>query len=308
MINCSEVTSFIKDKAIELGFNDVGITKPSIKVKEVNILKERIQRNQIGSLFYLKDNLEKRENIQLLFPEVKSIVVVVASYYQGDIQWETKYRLSHYMLTYDYHNVLISRLKQLLLMIKENYGNEIEGWPFCDSMPVFEKSYAVDAGLGWIGKNTLLIHPDYGSFVVIGGLALSIELLYDNPLNKSCPDNCNICLESCPTKALISDYALNIEKCISYATVENKDTRFPVSNPSSYIAGCDICQLKCPFNQRLVKSNRLLPTLQHLYWKDEEWENITTSSFKKNLHHTPLRRIGLRTLRRNIKEVLQKND
>lgn len=302
MYNKTILTKQIKEKALSIGFNAVGITTPTIKDKDYEALVSYLEKNYQGSMSYLSKNKETRKNISLLFSQAKTVLLVLSSYFPKINDNNSHYKISYYTYGGDYHYIIKNKLEELLIFIKEK-NNKAEGITFCDTSAIFEKSYAVNAGLGWIGKNSLLINKKLGSYVFIGGIILNIDLDTDKENKKSCPVNCNKCIEACPTKAIISPYVINASKCISYLTVENKETVMPFKNPTMYIAGCDICQKVCPYNQKIDPTiNHLFMPLQYVYWKDTDWENVTSSSFKKHFSHSSIKRIGLRTIRRNVKD------
>lgn len=302
-MNTIPLTRLIKQKAMSLGFNAVGIALPHLKKSDTEALKEYIACQYHGKMKFLNENLSIRNNINLLYSEAKSIIMVLASYVPAVKSNNSSYKLAYYTYSIDYHFVVKSKLKKLLVFIKEKEP-KANGMIFCDSLPVFEKSYAVSAGLGWIGKNGLLINKKLGSFSVIGGIVLNQDLTPDPPFAFQCPPDCNRCIEACPTKAFVKPYVLNASQCVSYLTIENKEVIMPLLNPTSYIAGCDICQIVCPFNHNIDnKHNNLFELQNHVFWSDDEWKTLTSSAFKKHLKTTSLGRIGIKTLRRNIDAV-----
>lgn len=302
-MSTAPLTRLIKQKAMSLGFNAVGITFPQIKNSDTEALKKYLACQYQGKMDYLNENVAVRNNINLLYPEAKSIIMVLASYIPSIKSNHSHYKLAYYTFSNDYHFIVKSKLKELLIFIKENEPNA-DGLIFCDSLPIFEKSYAVSAGLGWIGKNGLLINKNLGSYCVIGGIVFNQDLIPDQPCFFHCPPDCFRCIEACPTKALLKPHILNASQCVSYLTVENKEPILPLLNPTSYIAGCDICQMVCPFNYKIDKNNnKLFEPQHHVYWTDNEWETFTSSVFKKHLKTTSLGRIGIKTLRRNIDAV-----
>ncbi|MGQ9846881.1 MAG: tRNA epoxyqueuosine(34) reductase QueG [Bacteroidales bacterium] len=302
-MNPVSLTRLIKQQALSLGFNAVGITFPQIKNLDTEALKTYLTSQYQGKMNYLNENIPQRNNIKLLYPEAKSIIMVLASYIPPIKSNNSQYKIAYYTYSNDYHFVVKSKLKELLNFIKEKEPNA-DGLIFCDSLPIFEKSYAVSAGLGWIGKNGLLINKKLGSFTVIGGIVINQELIPDEPCYFNCPPNCTRCIDACPTKAFVKPYVLNASQCVSYLTVENNEATFPIANPTTYIAGCDICQMVCPFNYNVDKNNNnLFKPQNHVYWSDYEWDTLTSSEYKKHLKTTSLARIGIKRLRRNINAV-----
>ncbi len=294
------LTQIIKDKALSLGFNAIGITTPQKKEKDFIALQNYLSHHFQGTMNYLFENAEKRSDIRLLFPDAASIILTLCSYYPAIESNASSYKISAYAYGKDYHTVIKNKLNELLLFIQSKQEN-VSGYIFCDSAPVFEKSLAVDAGLGWIGKHTLLVHPQLGSFVFIGGIALNILLEKDTPLDGQCPENCTKCIDACPTKAIVKPYTLNASRCIAYVTTENREIEMPFHNPSPYIFGCDICQHACPFNKETQKeNNHWFKPQPYVYWSNEKWENLGSSSFKNNFFDSVIKRAGWRTLKRNM--------
>lgn len=294
------LTAEIKQKALEIGFSDIGITAPHVLDKESKALRSLIEKHYHASLSYLERNIDMREDIRNLMPEAKSVIITLSSYMPQAQQPKHAYKISYYTYANDYHYIIKEKLNLLLAFLKEKISHA-QGEIFVDTKPVFEKAYASLAGLGWVGKNTLLIHPKMGSFVFIGGIVANIDLEPDWPNTSSCPPNCSLCIEACPTKALEQPYVLNVSKCISYATIENKDEQPSFNNPTSYIAGCDICQLVCPYNKNIKdRHNVWFKANEYVHWKKEQWANLRPNDFKRVFKYTVFKRIGYKYLMRNV--------
>ncbi|MCX7955171.1 MAG: tRNA epoxyqueuosine(34) reductase QueG [Bacteroidales bacterium] len=297
-MSINDFSLVIKNKALELGFNAVGFTEPKIKKNEKIFLYKYLQNNYHGQMQFLSKNTDVRENIKLQYPWVKSIIVCLLSYYPKTTDNSSKYKISYYVYGNDYH-IIVKRLLLLLANYIKQEKNNAKVKIFCDTSPIFEKSYAVDAGLGWIGKNTLLINKDLGSFVFIGGLITDVELIYDSNKKLSCPENCNLCIQSCPSKAIKEPYVLDASKCVSYQTIENKTKNY--YNNSAYIAGCDICQKVCPFNKEERKHlNIFFNPNKYVFWEDREWQNLNKITFNNIMKYTVFKRVGYNRLKRNI--------
>lgn len=293
-------TAEIKSKALEIGFSDIGITTPQLLLKESRALRFVIEKHYHASLGYLERNIDVREDIRKLMPNAKSVIITVSSYLPELRQPMHTYKISYYTYANDYHYILKGKLNLLLAFLKEKVPTA-QGEIFVDTKPVFEKAYASLAGLGWVGKNTLLIHSKLGSFVFIGGIVTSVELEPDKPDTSSCPQNCNLCVEACPTRALEQPYVLNASKCISYATIENKDKQLSFENPTMYIAGCDICQLVCPYNKNITRHhNSWFKANEYVHWNKEQWTRLRPADFKHTFKHTVFKRIGYSYLMRNV--------
>lgn len=302
----------IKQKALELGFCDCGITDCSpIAPNIVQAFEQRIEQHKTADMYFLSNNMEKRFFPQILVPEAKSIVVVLANYYQK-IQYNGKYKIALYAWGEDYHKVVKKKLKLLQQFIVENIDNKSINRYFVDTAPTMDKYLAYRAGLGWIGKNTLL-NGKYGSFCFIGILFTSLELEIDQPITTNPCQDCNLCIKACPTKALYQPYSLDANLCWSYQTIENKGNIRIENSKQSYIYGCDICQKVCPHNQHAenttIKEFQTNSDLSDI--DDKRLDSITTESFETLFAHTPIHRIGYEKMKANIniiKKGLQTKD
>ncbi|WP_174492759.1 tRNA epoxyqueuosine(34) reductase QueG [Acinetobacter sp. Marseille-Q1623] len=306
-IDPEQLKSWIKEQALQLGFADCVIAKPDAQAELVRF-KEYLKRGYHGDMKFLEENLEKRADPTLLVPNTKSIICVRMNYlvetpkprYVPDEP--NSAIIARYALGRDYHKVMRGRLKTLANKIKEKFG-DFESRPFADSAPVFEKSLAENAGMGWTGKHTLLIHKKSGSFFVLGELFTSLELPFDQPTTKHC-GSCTACIDICPTQAIVEPYMLDARKCIAYLTIEYKgiipeELRRGIGNR---VFGCDDCQLICPWNSFAKKTpiedfyprhgldNASLLDLWH--WDEATFLNCTEGS--------PIRRTGYQSFMRNI--------
>ena len=191
----------------------------------------------------------------------------------------------------------------------KNVFNQKQQHRFVDSAPVLERRWAERAGLGWIGKNKMLINPTLGSFTFIGILMINEELDYAEPMKNGC-GTCRKCLNTCPTNALTEDKGLDARKCISYQTIEKKGEISKEIRPnlSDYVFGCDICNDVCPWNKSRAKATQL-PELElndeMLKWSKTDWENLTKTEFKRVFKRTALKRAGVEKLKGNIEIVVQ---
>lgn len=301
-----EISLAIKKHALKLGFNDCGFAKVEVLNFNKQKLNFSIKNGFTAKLNFLNRNVEERANPAILLENAKTVIVVLASYFPQKIQTEKKYKISTYSYSNNYNNIIKNNLKNLFLKIKEIFP-EVNGKIFCDTSPIFEKEWAKRAGLGWIGKNNLLINKKIGSFVFIGGILIDQELYYNNIFENTC-GNCNLCIESCPTKAL-KPYLLDVNKCISYITIENKDNKIPddfKEKIKNEIYGCDICQTACPHNKKLnlidigTELNRFFKPNEYVNWNEENWETLNEEKFKSIFKDTAIGRIGLKKLKRNI--------
>ena len=311
-------TAKIKQKALELGFSVIGISKADFLNKESKQLKNWLDNGFYGEMKYMENHLEKRIDPRKLVDGAKSVISVLLNYYPEINQNKNTYKISKYAYGKDYHYVVKEKLNLLFKFINDEI-EEIDGRAFVDSAPVMDKVWAAKSGLGWIGKNTNLITKEFGSFVFIGELIIDLELEYDNPDSsrylsgreiKDYCGTCTKCIDACPTNAL-SPYQLDARKCISYLTIEKKgDLPEDIKGKwNDWIFGCDICQDVCPWNSqtRLLigglkyhneDSFNISDELKNL--TKENWENIDKSTFKKLFKNSPVERTKFEGLKRNI--------
>lgn len=291
----------IKQRAIELGFSAVGISKADFLEKESLQLKNWLNKGFHGEMQYMENHFEKRTDPRKLLDGLKSVISVLFNYVPEKTQNENSYKISKYAYGKDYHYVIKDKLNLLFDFIN-NEICKIEGRVFVDSAPVMDKVWATKSGLGWIGKNTNLISKQFGSFVFIGELIIDLELDYDEPIKNYC-GTCTKCIDACPTNA-ITPYQLDARKCISYLTIEKKgDFSDEVKVKwNDWIFGCDICQDICPWNIKSKSHNEDQFKISDLIQKitKSDWEEMDKPTFKKIFKNTPLERTKFEGLKRNV--------
>ena len=215
-------TALIKRKALELGFSSCGISKARFLSEEEEKFEKWLSNGYHGTMSYLEKNIDKRLDPRILVPESKPVISLTYNYYPPKkLINKNNFIISKYAYGRDYHKVLKKKLKQLFNKMKEKIGN-INGRVFVDSAPVHERAWAKLSGLGWIGKNSLLINKDVGSYFFIAEIICDLELEYDVPVSDRC-GNCTRCIDACPTNAITQAQVIDSNKCISYLTIENKD-------------------------------------------------------------------------------------
>lgn len=300
----NNLTALIKDKAIEIGFGKVGVAKAMETTKEKVYLNSWIGKGSHASMKWLEKRKDERGDINVYFPEAKSVISVGLNYYVGKNQANLKsdYKFSNYAWGEDYHLVLKKKLFKLLSWIKKSEPN-IKGLVCVDTAPIMEKVWAQRAGLGWIGKHTNLITPDHGSWFFLGELILDIDLKPDPMFDDDLCGSCTACLDACPTKAL-TEYEIESEKCISYKTIEYRgDFTNQNENLHGWIYGCDICQDVCPWNNKFSKkssSKDFLPKEEIVDWTTEKWNNLDEESFKRIFKGSSVKRTKYIGLKRNL--------
>ncbi|MBN2681139.1 MAG: tRNA epoxyqueuosine(34) reductase QueG [Bacteroidales bacterium] len=296
----------IKQAATEIGFDGCGFCRADFLEEDAGFLNKWLQNGMHQDMHYMENHFEKRVNPAKLVEGAKSVISVFLNYYPSKIQNKKNVPIiSKYAYGEDYHFVI----KNLLLKLLEKINREIavvNGRAFVDSAPLLERALAREAGLGWIGKNTNLINPKFGSFIFLGELVIDLELEYDKPLENKC-GNCTKCLQACPTKALIKPHVLNSQNCISYLTIEHKHN-LPVELSDKFnniIFGCDICQDVCPFNKK-AKPNEISqfqPKEELLEMTVEQWHSIDKEHFDKLFSKSAVKRTKYNGLIRNLEFV-----
>lgn len=258
-----------------------------------------------GAMQYMENHFELRVDPGRLVPGARSVITLLKNYYPGEQQEKDAAKISKYAFGKDYHEVIRSKMKQLLHVLREEIG-EINGRGFVDSAPVLERSWAQRSGLGWVGKNGNLITKQGGSFFFIATLITDLELAYDDPFAGDYCGSCTRCIEACPTQAISPDRVVNGSKCISYFTIELKDMLLPASEKNKFdnwAFGCDTCQDVCPWNRfsSPTSETEFTPIPQVLNLTSEEWEAMTEETFKEVFRHSPISRTKWKGMQRNIK-------
>jgi epoxyqueuosine reductase len=301
----------IKAQALAIGFHRVGIAPVSETEND-----EAAQRLQSWiALGYNADMAwmanPKRQNIRELLPSARSVIAVGLNYYtphqrSGD---PAHGKISRYAWGRDYHRVLTKKLKALNLWLEQQVP-DLQSRYYVDTGPIQDKAWAERAGLGWVGKNGNLISRDYGSWLFLGEIVTNIPFNGDRPHSQHC-GTCTRCLEACPTQAIVEPFVVDSNKCIAYHTIENRVENLPTAiadNLQGWVAGCDICQDVCPWNQRFAQptdvedfhpyEGNLNPELKAL-------ANITEADWQQQFTASALRRIKPAMLRRNAQANLQ---
>ncbi len=300
---------FVKEQAYRLGFDYCGISRAGKLSEESDHLSTWLERGYHGKMAYLENHFEKRLDPALLVRGARSVISVLYNYYSPvPAGRRGNYKISRYAMGRDYHKVIRKKLKQLLSVLRESFG-PFEGRAFVDSAPVMERQWAAKAGLGWLGKNGLLINREAGSYFFIAELIVDLEFACDGPVKDYC-GKCTRCLEACPTGALEAPGVLNASKCISYLTIELKE-EIPESFAGQYsqwIFGCDICQEVCPWN-RFARPHRepaFMASEELLSRSKEDWENMTEEDFERMTAGTALKRAKYDGIKRNIRFLSKK--
>ncbi len=299
----SKYSNLIKTEAKRLGFLSCGISKAEFLEEEAPRLEEYLQKQRHGKMSFLENYFDKRLDPTRLVEGSKSVISLLLNYYPEEQQREDSYKISKYAYGTDYHFVIKDKLKSLLQFIQQEIG-EVEGRAFVDSAPVMDKAWAAKAGLGWVGKHTLLLSKQKGSFFFVAELIIDLELEYDTPVTDHC-GSCTACIDACPTDAIVEPYKVDGSKCISYFTIELKE-ELPQEMKGKFedwAFGCDICQDVCPWNRFSQSHNEPLfnPHPELLSMSKKDWEEITEDTFRKVFKKSAVKRTKYSGLTRNIK-------
>ncbi len=308
MKNAPQYTARIKQMAKELGFEFCGISQATFLEEEAPRLERWLNQNQHGQMGYMANHFDKRLDPRKLVEGAKSVISLLLNYFpEQEIPSKNNYKISKYAYGEDYHFVFKDKLKTLLQAIRKEVG-DVNGRAFVDSAPVMDKVWAAKSGLGWIGKHSNLLNRKMGSFFFIGELILDLELVYDSPVGDYC-GTCTRCIDACPTDAIESPHVVNGSKCISYFTIELKESipQEVKGKFEDWIFGCDICQDVCPWN-RFSSPHHTPDFRPHEALKTftkNDWQEITEDVFKEIFRKSPLKRTKFKGLQRNIQFIAE---
>ena len=306
-MSITKTTEIIKRKAGDLGFSSCGISKTRFLKEEEKKFEDWLNNGYQGSMNYLNKNFDKRLDPRKLVNGSKSIISLTYNYYPPKkLVKKNNFIISKYAYGKDYHRILKKKLRKLFFFIKENIGN-VEGRVFVDSAPVHERAWAKLSGLGWIGKNSLLINKNMGSYFFIAEIISDLDLEYDSPVSDMC-GKCTRCIDACPTDAITKAQVIDAQKCISYLTIENKKEipKELQKNMNGYIFGCDICQEVCPWNKFSTPHNEesFLPNKEIKKHRKKDWIELTEETFNVIFKGSAVKRAKYSGLKRNIKTYL----
>ncbi len=306
MNNLSDQSAMIKEEARRLGFDGCGISRAEKLQEDAIYLDDWLRHHYHAGMIYMENHREKRLDPAKLMDGARSVISVILNYYPSQTQADPEAPvLAKYAYGKDYHDVIRKKLKLLLKFIHSNMAY-VNGRVFVDSAPVLEKTWAVRAGLGWIGKNTCLISPKTGSFCFIGTLIVDVPLHYDEVIAGSCGD-CTRCMDACPPQAIIAPRILDAGRCISYLTIENKGD---ISGEfqgrlAKRVFGCDICQDVCPWNRKAVahREKDFEPPPELLVMTRADWFNMDEEQFKRIFRNSAVKRAKFKGLKRNLEFI-----
>ena len=295
----------IKRRATELGFDPVGITRLG-PAATYDAFVAWLARGFAGEMAYLPSGAEKRRDTRLPFPDARSAVVVALDY--GGRQ--PAGTVARYARGADYHDVMVARLRDLHRWLESEIGRTVPGKAYVDTGPILERDLAQRAGLGWFGKNTMLINPERGSFFFLGTLLLDLELEPDPPFESDRCGSCTRCLDACPTGAFVAPRVMDATRCVSYLTIEHRSPIAPELQPlmGELLYGCDICQDVCPWNQKFARDAvdpDLMPIADNVAPEPEELIALTEDGFRARFKGSPVKRAKRAGLARNAAIALE---
>ncbi len=297
----------IKDKARQLGFFLAGVTLPA-PPPHYSTFENWLAQNQHGTMHYLADERSRtrRANPLEILPECKSILMLATPYSPPLHQGEgLGVRVATYAQGEDYHDVLPARMKELVHFIEEQVGGPVKNRYYTDTGPILERDLAQRAGIGWIGKNTLLINPQQGSYFFISEILLDLALEPDAPFITDHCGTCTRCIQACPTDCILPNRTLDAQRCISYLTIELK-ADIPIElrdKIGTWAFGCDICQQVCPWNRFASQGDSAFDANHPPHTPTEEL-TLTPQAFNQRFKRTPVQRAKRRGYLRNIAVVL----
>lgn len=301
------ISSGIKVKAAELGFNICGFAKARRLDEYEPRIKNWIEAGMNDIMGYLARDIDKRLNPERLFTAAKSVVVTGLNYYSENMQKDPEAPiLSRYTYGKDYHEVIKTKLEELLRWITSTEP-EAEGMVFVDSSSLLEKAWGREAGLGWQGRHSILINKNIGSFFFIGILLLNLELDYDAPFEGDHCGDCRICIDECPTGAINDNCTIDARKCIANITIERRGPirEDLVPKLGGRIYGCDKCQEVCPWNKKAKHLRTPEFTLNEkiAVMSLTDWKNLTSDGFSLLFGESALNRVGYEKLMNNIESA-----
>lgn len=301
----AQYTRIIKEEAIRLGFSHVGVSKAGFLEDEASRLEKWLAGNMHGKMAYMERWFDKRLDPRLLVDDAKSVISLLLNYFPAEDQNDGLPRISKYAFGTDYHHVIKEKLRALMDYIRTEIG-DVNGRAFVDSAPVLDRAWAKKSGLGWVGKNSNLIHPRAGSFFFIAELIVDLELDEDGPMKDYC-GTCNRCMEACPTQAIVEPFVVDGSRCISYFTIELKEN-IPDSFKGAYADwafGCDVCQDVCPWNRfsKPTEEQQFLSRSEAVQHTENEWLEMTEEVFRQQFGESPLQRAGLEKMKGNVRFI-----
>jgi epoxyqueuosine reductase len=302
-LTAARLSESVKALALDLGFDlmAVGSADPP---EHGPAFQGWLEAGHAGTMGYLERRVEERLDPARVLPGARSVLCVALNYYQGEAPDPSWRPVARYAWGRDYHDVIGPRLERLAAHLAEVAGARSRG--YVDTGPVLERDLAARAGLGWIGKNTMLLHPRLGSWFFIGVLLTTAELAHDEPLADRC-GTCRACLDACPTGAFVGPYVLDARRCVSYLTIEHRGDIAAEARAgmAGWQFGCDICQDVCPWNRKAPVSTETAFEPPEPFPDAAALSAMDDATLRGRFMGTPLLRAKPSGLRRNARIYLQ---
>jgi len=293
-------------KAKSIGFDLIGFAEVEKLETEVEKLEDWLKLGYQSGMSYMERNIDKRKDVSQILPDAKSVISLTFNYYTHNQHSNNKNKgkVSRYAWGKDYHLIIWEMLENLEEQLCD-IDPEFRCKSYVDTGPVMDKVWAVRSGIGWMGKHSNIINRNYGSWFFIANIITNIEFDYAEQIPDFC-GSCTSCIDACPTDAIISDYVVNSNKCISYLTIENKE-EIPQELSGKFdgwLFGCDICQDVCPWNLKFSEPTFVKdfhPKKENIEIDLNEIDEMDSEDFKEKFSGTPISRAKLKGLKRNAK-------
>jgi len=304
MKNSQQISVWIKELAAKQGFFACGIAKAEALIEEKQHLDTWLENGYHADMHYMQKHADKRHDPSMLVENARSVIVFLYNYFPSEhAEFKSDYRIASYAYGVDYHDVIRAKLNNILADLSKEFP-QISARGFVDSAPVLERAWATRAGLGWIGKNSMLISKRNGSYFFIAEIITDLQMEYDSAMGGNYCGDCSRCMDACPTKAITSLREIDANCCISYQTIENKNKIPEELNGKfeNWIFGCDICQQVCPWNRFSFTHNEpaFTPTENLLELTNLHWESLEKDEFDALFKKSAVKRTKFEGLKRNI--------
>ena len=301
--NPSSLNRLIKSSARALGFDFCGIARAEFLEEEAKRLEIWLKKGYHGEMSYMENHFDKRLDPTLLVPGARSVISLMYNYYPEKVQDSDSYKISKYAYGEDYHRVIKDKLKELVEILRHEVG-DFNARVFTDSAPIMERSWAERSGLGWIGKHSLLINREKGSFFFLAEIICDLSPEPDPAFKSDHCGTCTRCVDACPTEAIIPDKTVDASRCISYFTIELKN-EIPQEFRGKFedwMFGCDICQDVCPWNRFSIphSEERFEPRPELLHYSKKDWAEMTADLFNDLFRKSAVKRTKYSGLQRNL--------
>ena len=299
----TEATALLKSEAKRLGFMEARVARAEFLASEAPRLEDWLKNGLHGSMRYMENHFDKRLDPRVLVPGAKSVVSLAFNYYPepSELESDGRPRVARYAYGEDYHRVVKDRLFELLDVLRSALG-DLDGRCFVDSAPVMERAWAERSGLGWVGKNSLILRKNTGSYFFLAELILDVEFVPDLPVADHC-GTCTRCIDACPTQAIVAPKVVDSARCISHATIELHGSlpREMAESLNSWVFGCDICQEVCPWNRHAQPHQEpAWAPGSWVEWSLDDWREASQSAFNAAFGKSAAARTGLERIQRNV--------